>query len=146
MKHYALAVFLLSAIAGGAAAASGCGDASYPSFFEWSGDAGADAPDPDVVFLLPTGPYSDFPPNPIIDGADPDAGTGAAPGNSPTLFGAAVAASAGGPCLMEPEIGAMYPRNWLRPRFRWIPFGGLADDPGAPSDAGGRASEGRDRA
>ena len=26
-----------------------------------------------------------------------------------------------GPCLVEPELGSVFPRNWLRPRFRFIP-------------------------
>jgi hypothetical protein len=25
----------------------------------------------------------------------------------------------GGPCLVEPEMGSLFPENWLRPRFRW---------------------------
>ncbi|MDB4933305.1 MAG: uncharacterized protein JWP87_277 [Labilithrix sp.] len=28
-------------------------------------------------------------------------------------------ASTGGPCLYEPEIGTLFPSNWLRPRFRF---------------------------
>lgn len=27
----------------------------------------------------------------------------------------------GGPCLVEPESGALVPRNWPPPKFRWIP-------------------------
>jgi hypothetical protein len=46
---------------------------------------------------------------------------GAPPANAAALFGPATqGAQAGGPCLIEPESGALYPRNWLRPRFRWI--------------------------
>jgi hypothetical protein len=26
---------------------------------------------------------------------------------------------AGGPCLLEPQLGSLFPSNWLRPRFRW---------------------------
>jgi len=64
------------------------------------------------------GPYNDFPSMPIID--MPDGGP-AAPANSPTLFGSPDGgASSGGPCLVEPEVGSLYPRNWLRPRFHWI--------------------------
>ena len=25
----------------------------------------------------------------------------------------------GGPCLLEPQLGSLFPNNWLRPRFRW---------------------------
>jgi hypothetical protein len=56
-------------------------------------------------------PCSDFPAAPVMDGM--------APANAPDTFGAASAGSAsGGPCLVEPEIGALFPSNWLRPRFR----------------------------
>jgi hypothetical protein len=64
--------------------------------------------------------YSDLPAAPIVDA--PDGGGAAAPANAPNLFGApAQGASSGGPCLIEPEVGALYPDNWLRPRFRWVP-------------------------
>ena len=61
------------------------------------------------------GPFMDFPAGPIID-------TGA-PANSGTLFGGQGAGS-GGPCLIEPEPGTLFPRNWLRPRFTWIAASG----------------------
>ncbi len=61
------------------------------------------------------GPY--FPDAPIIE-------TGA-PMDAPVLFGPAGSGSAtGGPCLVEPEIGALLPNNWLRPRFRWTAAAG----------------------
>jgi hypothetical protein len=56
-------------------------------------------------------PYADFPAAPVVD-------TGA-PADAPALFGAAGAAS-GGPCLVEPELGALFPNNWLRPRFSLV--------------------------
>ncbi len=40
------------------------------------------------------------------------------PTGAPGLFGAPGQTS-GGPCLFEPEIGTLFPRNWLRPRFRF---------------------------
>jgi hypothetical protein len=62
------------------------------------------------------GPYSDFPPDPIID-------TGV-PGDAGMLFGTpGSGAPTGGPCMVEPEVGTLYPQNWLRPRFTWIPTG-----------------------
>jgi hypothetical protein len=65
------------------------------------------------------GPYPDFPGTPIID----PTGT-APPANAPTLFGdPATGAATGGPCLVEPEVGTLYPNNWLRPRFSWTPTG-----------------------
>lgn len=27
----------------------------------------------------------------------------------------------GGPCLVEPALGSLFPKNWLRPRFRYTP-------------------------
>jgi hypothetical protein len=61
-----------------------------------------------------TGPFADFPKDPILDtGAPADAGA---------LFGpAGSGAPSGGPCLFEPEPGTLFPRNWLRPRFRFSP-------------------------
>ncbi|MEO8552027.1 MAG: hypothetical protein ABI678_18750 [Kofleriaceae bacterium] len=59
------------------------------------------------------GPWSDFPTTPIVD-------TGV-PGGPDTLFGDPMGGAAtGGPCLFEPEVGTIYPRNWIRPRFSWI--------------------------
>lgn len=64
------------------------------------------------------GPFSDFPTNPIVDGT--------APGGAGGLFGdPSSSAPTGGPCLVEPEVGTLYPHNWLRPRFSWIGGGNL---------------------
>jgi hypothetical protein len=63
--------------------------------------------------------YTDFPATPVLDTM------AAPPANAATLFGPAGQGSAtGGPCLFEPEPNALYPRNWLRPRFRWTAAGG----------------------
>ncbi len=62
------------------------------------------------------GPWDDFPAMPIIDPS--------APGTAGTLFGSpTTGAPSGGPCLVEPEVGTLYPNNWLRPRFSWVPTG-----------------------
>ncbi len=54
----------------------------------------------------------------------PDGGV-SAPANSQTLFGPpSQGAQSGGPCLLEPEVGSLYPHNWLRPRFHWIAANG----------------------
>jgi len=54
------------------------------------------------------------PSNPILDGT--------APQNAANLFGAAGAGRrGGGPCLIEPASGALFPQNWLRPRFLLAP-------------------------
>jgi len=56
------------------------------------------------------GPWSDFPGSPIIDPG------GTAPTDSGTLFGdPTMGAATGGPCLFEPEVGTIYPRNWIHP-------------------------------
>lgn len=71
-----------------------------------SGAGGSDAPSS----------YSDFPVDPIIDPS--------APTNAPMLFGTpGSGAPTGGPCMVEPEVGTLYPQNWLRPRFTWVPTG-----------------------
>ena len=62
------------------------------------------------------GPFPDFPVDPIIDGS--------APPTSGGLFGdPATGAQSGGPCLVEPEVGTLFPKNWLRPRFSWVASG-----------------------
>jgi hypothetical protein len=58
----------------------------------------------------------DFPADPILDGA--------APPNSIDLFGGIDNSAPGGPCLAEPQFGALFPKNWLRPRFRYLPTAG----------------------
>lgn len=63
----------------------------------------------------PAGPFDDFPVAPIFD--EPSGGT-PAPKSAPALFGGAGSAS-GGPCLAEPQVGSLLPRNFLRPRFRF---------------------------
>lgn len=63
------------------------------------------------------GPFNDFPSAPVLDGN--------APADSATLFGPpGSGAAAGGPCLTEPEVGSLFPNNWLRPRFAMTPGGG----------------------
>jgi len=91
---------------------SACGSSPRQS----GGDApiGSDAPpQPDAMIDAFTGPYADFPAQPILDG-----GLGDVSG----LF-TATGASSGGPCLIEPELGTLFPKNWLRPRFTWVPNG-----------------------
>jgi hypothetical protein len=94
-------------------------------------DAGTDASPPkDASFdsIFPTDapgnckPCTDFPSQPILD-------TGV-PANAPTLF-QDPGSSSGGPCLVEPQVGngganpmSLFPNNWLRPRFRFVPPNG----------------------
>jgi len=59
------------------------------------------------------GSCQDFPAAPSVEGT--------APASAPQLFGdPSSGAASGGPCLVEPEIGALFPNNWLRPRFRVV--------------------------
>jgi len=60
-------------------------------------------------------PWPDFPAAPIVEAG--------APANAPDLF-QDPGTPTGGPCLVEPEIGALFPNNWLRPRFHLIATGG----------------------
>jgi hypothetical protein len=67
---------------------------------------------------------TDFPADPILEGN--------VPATAPTLFGAPdTFASSGAPCVLEPQLssgstpGALFPANWLRPRFRFTAAGDL---------------------
>jgi hypothetical protein len=65
-----------------------------------------------------TGPFTDFPASPVLDMTD--GGGTTVPSNASDLFGSSTqGAASGGPCLIEPEVGSLYPNNWLRPRFVW---------------------------
>ena len=59
---------------------------------------------------------TDFPADPIIDKS--------APSNAPSQFSGSP--SGGGPCVAEPEDGALFPYNWTRPRIKWTGSSGLA--------------------
>lgn len=115
------AVILVSSVASAAALAIACGSSEDRSTFRVLEPA---APDADVPAPGDAGPAvrNDFKDPIFADGAttsapavfakpdvappavSPDAG----PGASPT-----------GPCLYEPELGSLFPNNWLRPRFRF---------------------------
>ncbi|MCC6558321.1 MAG: PD40 domain-containing protein [Polyangiaceae bacterium] len=82
---------------GGAGGATGTGGAGGSVFTGTGGNGG---------------PYTDFPADPVIDPS--------APADAPALFAPAGDPS-GGPCLFEPEPDTLFPRNWLRPRFRFTP-------------------------
>jgi hypothetical protein len=93
---------------------------SNPSDFGAGNDGGSgggtDAPfvlddGPVLNVMSCNGPCKDFPTSPVLD-------TGA-PANAATLFGSATSgAQTGGPCLLEPASGALFPNNWTRPRFQ----------------------------
>jgi hypothetical protein len=88
-----------------------------------SGAAATDGGAPDAP-PAPTAcnPCSDFPATPIID---TPSNSPAVPTDVATTFGAAgTGAATGGPCVLDPDPGALFPRNWLRPRFALQPASG----------------------
>jgi len=95
--------------AAAACAAKGSEDDSIPLTPKDSGvdGNGETTPGDDTA---PPGPANDFPAAPIIDKA---------PASAPTLFGPAGSGAMDGPCLIEPQVGSLIPRNFLRPRFRF---------------------------
>ncbi len=128
-------VILVSGILGAFGIFFACGSNSQPSDFSTGTDASGDAvpiseggPGLGGDGSTTCDPCSDFPATPIIDGAS-DAGASAvapAPPNSAALFGAVsldAAAATAGPCVYEPEIGTLFPNNWLRPSFAYVPVG-----------------------
>src|SRR5262252_6158896 len=70
----------------------------------------------------------DFPADPVMD---PDSNP-APPANAAMLFGAPDNMGPSGACILEPSLsdgspqrpGALYPANWVMPRFRWTPMAG----------------------
>ena len=61
------------------------------------------------------GVIADFPAAPMVDAN--------LPATLPDLFAAAPAGTGPGPCLSEPALEAMVPRNWTPLRFEWKPAG-----------------------
>jgi hypothetical protein len=107
----------------GPAVGTSQGNTINPAIVDDSGVLGDAATSTEPTSKIAGKVYSDFSIGPVLDATD--AGTAAAPANAATLFGPATqGATSGGPCLVEPEIGALYPDNWLRPRFRWVAASG----------------------
>ncbi len=50
----------------------------------------------------------------------PDDGSALPPANVASLFGGADQPT-GGPCILEPPDGSLFPNNWVRPRIRFAP-------------------------
>jgi hypothetical protein len=77
------------------------------------GDSATQNPDG----FIPPGSLDDFPEAPILDGN--------APKGAPGLFGGSDGGAGGaGPCLLDPEPDALFPRNWLRMRVHFQPAPG----------------------
>jgi WD40-like Beta Propeller Repeat len=92
------------------------GDGGVPHLTGDTGSEGGGSGEGGTMVYEPSGPVTDFP-TPIL--------AGTAPSNSGTLFGPmGSGAASGGPCIVEPESNVIYPQNWLRPRFTWVPAGG----------------------
>lgn len=91
--------------------AVGLGCSTERAVVDTTDESTSDPPD-----LAHSGPYSDFPASPILDQSGPTP----VPSTAPDLFGPGRGGiSSGGPCLIDPELGALVPRNWLRMRFRF---------------------------
>lgn len=132
-----MATFAVTLAVGVSAAVAACGSHSPPAFDPGGTDssvatqpAAGDAAATSTFSNGDDGSSSGFGPqtpattrhddfaNPVIDG--PDGGGGTVPSNAPALFGPLTQGSpSGGPCLTEPGSNALFPRNWLRPLFRW---------------------------
>jgi hypothetical protein len=65
---------------------------------------------------MPPAPLTDFPSDPIF--VDPTI-----PPTAPSLFGTDGPAGSA-PCITSPEPSTLMPRNWLRPRFDYLPSRG----------------------
>ena len=92
------------------------------AFVETDASPGAAGDATGVLAVTPcSGPCKDFPVAPVLY-----AGNGATPPppNAAELFGAPTSGAGGGPCLLEPEPDALYPRNWLRARVYFKPNAG----------------------
>jgi len=116
-SSFLFVALFLGGVGGWAAACSspeGGGDLSLTGSDGGAGDGTSS--EISLEDTAPAGPADDFPASPILDA--PSGGT-AAPKSAPSLFAAAGAAS-GGPCLAEPQVGSLFPRNFLRPRFRFM--------------------------
>ena len=71
-----------------------------------------------IVCSNPTA-CTDFPSSAVIDPKSPSA----VPSNPGSQFSGSPSGT--GPCVTEPEDGALYPYNWTRPRIKWTGTSGL---------------------
>jgi hypothetical protein len=86
-------------------------------------DGGLSPPGGEIAVPRCTANCRDFPPDPIFEPG--------APSQAPDLFGPADRFTPGSLCVLEPPLssatgpGALFPANWLRPRFRFTAAGDL---------------------
>jgi hypothetical protein len=96
----------------GGSGSSGANDSGTGGVTLNQPDAGAGGTGTGTTLVCPS-------PTTANDFATPILDTGA-PTNSAALF-AASDVSTDGPCVYEPEMGALFPNNWIRLRFRFTP-------------------------
>lgn len=98
-----------------------CGTSAGPSDFDTPLVPRTPAEDASDVSTFPDSTIRNDFEAPILDQGVP-AGAAALFAGADVAPGAADAGDAGPPggaCLFEPELGSLFPRNWLRPRFRF---------------------------
>ena len=109
------------AVAPDAAGGSGASDASPFDAPAAIGGSGGGTTSPGAAPIACANPTActDFPSPPINDPNSPSP----VPSNAASQFSGAPSGS--GPCVTEPEDGALFPYNWTRPRIKWSSTGGL---------------------
>lgn len=115
---------ILATTTGAALAACGSDSSKFDDALDEGHDGGVSPVAPAPGFGRPDDggeeSWFDFPKDPIIDTSDLDGGASTStPANAAELFESGSTGTEHAPCLLEPEIGSLVPKNWLRPRFRW---------------------------
>lgn len=114
-KTSLLSAALVSAI--GVAAIVACGSSEDPSTFDPNASPDGSTSDPADGSFGGTSVRDDFKEPVLDDGAPSNAADVFAKPDVTTTTGGGAAT---GPCLYEPEMGSLFPTNWLRPRFRFV--------------------------
>ncbi len=96
---------------------AGCSPTRLQAFVELESPLVEPAAGGTPGLAAPCEPCDDFPSEPILDSEN---GSNV-PLDVVSLFGPSAQGSGPGPCLVEPELGSLFPSNWLRPRFRFLP-------------------------
>ncbi|MDP9037346.1 MAG: hypothetical protein M3O50_21315 [Myxococcota bacterium] len=107
------------------------GGPTGPSFVDDSsavqgnGDGGVNLGAPGSMGLCVSGRSCDLSCDQLVENGKheyieraPEDGSALPPANVASLFGT-TAATSGGPCIVEPPNGALFPNNWVRPRIRF---------------------------
>jgi len=105
---------LAAALAAGASAVSCSDDSTSATGSGAAGQGGAGqggAGGTGGTTTSPPDDYADFPATPVIDDG--------LPANVGDLFQGATGGDTGGPCLSEPALDAMVPKNWTPLFFEW---------------------------